>query len=201
MGIDDTERRVGWIAVGIEFLWGVYWFVELVRYHFSPGKVYASATNGLCPSGYTFHAHAAVKTHQCSAIWDPSYGWIETGIAIALVIALAYFVWRRKRAGIIVASFLGALSASGSILFIAFLGYGGWILYRAFLLQRYGDPSFMGSRRIKAVQAQERRQNRASASPRRSIPEKKSRDSVPDDTRAAPEASKRYTPKKPSGKQ
>ncbi len=207
MGIDTTERRVGFVAGAIALvLAGLFtphlykntWITETAK----PIK------GKTCAAPYDWNTVQKTCTHL--KLTHPS-DWLPQFILIAVMaIAIIVFTYLRKRVGVAFAGFFLGL-ALGSVGF-PFLILGGWLLLRALRLQRYGDPTFFGSSRAAREQAQAKRANRAVVprEPRtpaatRSRSRTRSRKGDSDTAAIAarpvtPEPSKRYTPKKPPRK-
>ena len=122
------------------------------------------------------------------SLWLPQFALI-----VVAGVAMLVFTLRAKRAGIAFCGlFIGlALGTIG----LPFLALGGWLIVRAFRLQKYGDATFAGSNKIARERAKAKREGRT-VTPRatRGSARGSSRNAVKLPT--GPEASKRYTPKK-----
>jgi hypothetical protein len=190
--IDDRERLVGFIFAGI----GVAMSLALLLVGLIHGTVTETATraphNGKCPSLAGFHIVSSSKT-SCSYELVLTKGDILFGSLLVFMLTgvLALFVYRRRRTGTVFASFIEGLAVVKYTYFwimpllgFAYVGQGGWLLLRAYRLQKYGAATRKGSREAVAARAS------GEAAP---APVAKAAEPV---ERRPAEASKRYTPKK-----
>lgn len=190
MGMDDTERKISIFGVVVAIL------VSLVPAYEWINKSALVTTQKVvkgkaCPA--TFHLNGQLCEHvlkNAQSHWAIQFLF---GFVVALIIL--FFALRRKRAGVACFSlFLGiGLGVSG----VVFVFLGGWLIVRAFRLQRYGDPTWAGSNKIAREMAKAKREGR---DPRPQTTPKSTGSSVskpaPTPGPAAPPApSKRYTPK------
>ena len=122
------------------------------------------------------------------SLWLP-----QLALILTFGVAMLVFTLRAKRAGIAFCGlFIGlALGTVG----LPFLALGGWLIVRAFRLQKYGDATFAGSNKVSRDRAKAKREGRA-MTPRatRGSGRGSSKNIVKVPTGPAP--SKRYTPKK-----
>ncbi len=133
-----------------------------------------------CPTNYHLVHNVCQYTHLTHPIdWLPQF--LEI---VILGAAVAFFAYRRKRAGVAAAALIMGLALG--VAGLPFLLLGGWLVVRAFRLQKYGDPSFTGSSKRAREMAQERKAARAKGArtPKGETP-----------SRDLPAPSKRYTPK------
>jgi hypothetical protein len=188
--MDDTERKISIFGVVVAIL------VSLVPAYEWINKSALVTTQKVvrgkaCPA--TFHLKGQLCEHvlkNAQSHWAIQFLF---GFVVALIIL--FFALRRKRAGVACFSlFLGiGLGVSG----VVFVFLGGWLIVRAFRLQRYGDPTWSGSNKIAREMAKAKREGR---DPRpQSTPKSTSASAskpAPTPGPAAPPApSKRYTPK------
>ena len=107
------------------------------------------------------------------------------------------FAYRRKRAGVVTCALLLGLSM-GTTGFI-FLLLGGWLVVRAFRLQKFGDATFKGSNARAREMAQAKKEGRVLESSGSSASDSSSKSgskSAKASTKpSTPAPSKRYTPK------
>jgi len=185
LGLNQLEQRVSWAAAAFAYLLATFTALLWVR---NQPTVTSAKTlaNGSCPRGFHFvHKVCQEVAYVSAGSWEFRFFFI-----MIVAVALTYFTWRKKRAG--VATFAIFLGLGNGVFFgPLFLLLGVWLVMRAFRLQKYGDASFKGANRAAREQSAERRANRRSGV--------KSRDSSSATTtsRAAPPTpSKRYTPKK-----
>lgn len=172
--------------MGIALLLAVVTAVEWARNVSTVTKVNPSKTN-TCPSGF----HLTNKI--CEEVTKSTAGAWEVRLLFIVVVALCilYFTVRRKRAGVACfAIFLGFGPVYGAGLLFVLLG--AWLIIRAYRLQKYGEAGFASSNRVAKERGQAKRAGRSAKTSSAS----ESKDAT-SRTIAAPEASKRYTPKKP----
>ncbi|HUY43888.1 MAG TPA: hypothetical protein VMU98_09010 [Acidimicrobiales bacterium] len=187
LGLNQLELRVSWAAAA--FAYALALFTALLWARNQPTVTSAKTlANGSCPSGSHFVQKVCQEvTYVSKGSWEFRFFFI-----LFAAVALTYFTWRKKRAG--VATFSIFLGLGNGVFFgPLFLLLGVWLIMRAFRLQKYGDASFKGANRAAREQSAERRANRRSGV--------KSRDksAATTSTRStSPTPSKRYTPKKQS---
>ena len=122
------------------------------------------------------------------SVWLPQFA-----VLVAFGVAMLIFTLRAKRAGIAFCGlFIGlALGTVG----LPFLALGGWLIVRAFRLQKYGNATFAGSNKVARERAKARREGRpVTARAARGSARGSSKNAANVPTGPAP--SKRYTPKK-----
>jgi hypothetical protein len=181
-GLDALERR--W-SLGI----GVLGLLLSAIFALAPIKTYVEQKpkNGLCAPGYALVGKMCQKNVLLHFASDPRFYLLLAG---ALVIM--FFTWRKRRVGIIVAALMIGLSLGNFGL--PFLALGGWLIIRAFRLQKYGNPTFVGSNQQSRLRAQERSANR-----KKGVSNSRGKKSDGDPSampaRPKPAPSKRYTPK------
>lgn len=188
LGLDNVERGVSLFAGAIAMILAAVEFPDLLHNrHIIQTTKYVKGQ--ACPTGYKH----VVTQCQKSVLVHPSY-WLPQFLLIVIFgLGIIVFSLLRKRVGVVTAGLVLwlALSTAG----LPFLFVAGWLIIRAFRLQKYGDASFSGSNRRAKEVAKERR---ASGTPARSRSRSKTAvtdgASVPGHT-APPTASKRYTPK------
>ncbi|HVA52401.1 MAG TPA: hypothetical protein VNF05_02690 [Acidimicrobiales bacterium] len=190
LGLDQLERRVSFIGVGAALLLAVVTAVEWAR-NVKTTTTVNPLKNNTCPSG--FHAATVSAKSVCQESVTSTAGAWEIRLLFIVVVALCilYFTVRRKRAGVACfAIFLGFGPVYGAGLLFVLLG--SWLILRAYRLQKYGEAGFASSNRVAKERGQAKREGRSA---------KNSSVASTKDTAAKtlskPEASKRYTPKKP----
>ena len=190
LGLDDLERKFSFAGAGVALLFVAFYIPERLVKNTSITTTATKLTSGKCPNGYDLVKSVCSKT----TIYHPSYWILSFAFIVVMGLAVGTFAYLRKRAGVIVASFMMGL-ASGIVgtAGIVFLALGAWLSVRAFRLSKYGDPTFKGSNIKARERALERRASRGASSPR--TRSKKSSTS-PVTTARTPAPSKRYTPKK-----
>lgn len=191
-GLQPVERKWGFILGVYAALLSLITSVpDVVSVHYVREKI---TTHGHSHYGY-------VSTQQSAEILF--------AVQMALVAGILISSYYRKRP-FLAFSLLIAAFASGSVLGIPLLILAGWLFMRSWRVQRYGSPNA----KVAAEAARERRSTRSQAgagstgflgslfgrrtpAPSSSAGTSTSSSSGP---RAVPEASKRYTPKKPKPK-
>jgi hypothetical protein len=195
LGLDPLERGLSLFGASIALVLAIVTAIEWARN--LPVITTTKHTVGkACPAAYpklvnTLCEHI-VKTTRTE--WEVKFLFI-----LIVALCILFFAIRRKRAGVACfAIFLGLGLGLGSGLVFFFLG--AWLIIRAYRLQKYGVATMLGSNRVAREMATARKEGRApnlepitgsSATPSKSS--SKSVTSKP----VTPEASKRYTPKKP----
>ncbi len=191
MGIDTTERKISFIGGGLALVLAAIFIPHLL--HNTTVIDTAKLTKlHQCPTGF----HLVNAVCQRSRIAHPSAYVLQFLLIIVFGVAMVLFTQRSKRSGVAVcALFLGlALGTFG----LPFLFLGGWLIIRAFRLQKYGDATFAGSNRRAREKAVARRAARTT--PTRSSAKGARRTTTRASSKGAvkpsgPVPSKRYTPK------
>jgi len=190
LGMDDTERKISLLAVVIAML------ISLVPAYEWINKSALITTQKVvkgkaCPA--TFHLKGQFCEHvlkNAQSHWAIQFLF---GFIIALIIL--FFALRRKRAAVACfALFLGiGLGVSGFV----FVFFGGWLIVRAFRLQRYGDATWSGSNKVAREMAKAKREGRdpTPKSTSKSTSTSASKPAPTPGPAAPPAPSKRYTPK------
>lgn len=203
LGLDPLERAIGLLgscfALVLAIVTAIGWKRNL------PSITTVTHTKGkTCPKAYPKLVHALcehiVKTTRTE--WEIKFFFI-----IIVALCILAFSLSRKRAGVATfAIFLGlGLGLSSGLVFFVM---GGWLIIRAYRLQKYGVPTMRGSNRVAREMATARKEGRApniepysgttQTTGATSAPGKSAKTAPSKST--APEASKRYTPKKPPRK-
>jgi hypothetical protein len=191
MGIDAIERKISFIGGGLALVLAAIFVPHLL--HNTTVIDTAKLTNlHQCPTGYKL----VNAVCQRSRIAHPSAYVLQFLLIVVFGAAMVLFTQRSKRSGVAVcALFLGlALGTFG----LPFLFLGGWLIIRAFRLQKYGDATFAGSNRRAREKAIARKAGRTA--PARSSTKGASRSTARRSSKGAvqpsgPAPSKRYTPK------
>lgn len=189
MGLDKFERQASFFLGAIAFVLAGAMSPHL----FKNTKVTDTAKPskaGTCAPHYHHVSNVLCSwTHYAT----PS-AYLPQFIEILVIgIAIIVFALRRKRAGVAVSALLLGL-ALGTV-GLPFVFLGGWLVIRAFRLQKYGDATFAGSSRRAREMGQERRAGRQSV-PRGQKRSKSTKSKSAVTAAAGPAPSKRYTPKK-----
>ena len=182
-GLDALERRWSFGIGGIGLmLASIFLFVTQYGYNTTDPQ------KGACPPGYDLVKKVCQQKYEL--VFQDYMGQFIMVLAGALFII--FFAWRKRRVGIIVAAFMMGLALSN--VGLPFLFLGGWLTIRAFRLQKYGTPTFIGSNQQSRLRAQERAANRKKGISN-SRGKKGAGDSSATPSRPQPAPSKRYTPK------
>ena len=196
MGLDQTERTISLVAAGVAFILAAFLIPHLIKNTYVTETASKAKTKPYCTT--PFHLAGSLCKHL--ELVHPSY-WLPQFLEIIVFgAAILAFALVRRRVGVVVAGLMSwlALSASAfSAVGLPFLFVAGWLMVRAFRLQKWGDPTFSGSNRTAREQAKTKRADRgvtprASKAPRGS---KATPEPVVARSAAPPAPSKRYTPK------
>ena len=188
LGLNQLEQRVSWAAAIFAYALAAFTALLWARNQPTVTKA-ATLTNGTCPKGFHFVSRTCEQiTHVSQGSWEFRFFFI-----MIVAVALSYFSWRQKRAG--VATFAIFLGLGNGVFFgPLYLLLGVWLIMRAFRLQKYGDASFKGANRAAREQAAERKVARGSRTKTKTTSGRSSSPSA--EGTKTPPASKRYTPKK-----
>ncbi len=186
--IDPLETKIGYLAAALAAIIGLIAFLPYVD---DPHK---SITQSLkragktCPSG--FKATIVKGVHDCTGpvVYSRSHWLIE--MLVVLFFAAFIFVAVRigRRSALAFATLIAGLAiegTTGSIIGLAFVVAGGWMILRAWRVQKYGSPTAKNA--AKGAAARPPRKKRGESADTSSTP-------------APPQANKRYTPKAPPPK-
>lgn len=180
--LDAREKKYGLIGAALAAVIALWQVVPYLSNPHNPVKL-PVGKNHSCTSGFTYHKAA----NACEAFYDRAHWGFE--LAVLLAFALAIFVTvrfgRRSAAGFAALMAGLAFEAEVGILGIPFIFGGGWLLMRAWRVQRYGSPT--------ATKSNPTGEKRAPAA-RAERPTRKSKGAEKTEKKG-PVASKRYTPK------
>jgi hypothetical protein len=131
------------------------------------------------------HPTRAVKVHGHTTQVPISESWILVYGAVLLFCAIGFIgVWKRKRTLVIFSIMISgfAITEFSAPIGFAFIVLGGWLLLRAYRLQRYGTANARGVARVAATRPPKQNRKAAAAAAKSTTPK-------------PPSANKRYTPK------
>jgi hypothetical protein len=153
----------------------------------------AATLAGIALPAYYLVANPLTKQHGKYVAVSPDAGLLGGVILVLCVIGFAA-LWKRKRT---LVSFSLFLLGFAFAVFIGLAGFlfiflGGWLMLRAWRINKYGTTDSKVIRREAAAQPRGRQRKEAARST--------SKTSSTPGTRKAPTASKRYTPKAPTRK-
>ena len=186
--MDRNEIRFGYLASAIALLFSL---LATVPFMFGPSQVTKTAkeVNGACPATYELVKGVCTQT----TIRQPSYYVLP--LILYLVLSLSIFVttrMKRRVATTFTTLLTGVAFTSISIAIGApLLIYGIWLFLRARRIQRFGTTDA----KIAAKLSAEQRVARKNGAPRPTARERAKNSKTAKPT--GPQASKRYTPKKP----
>jgi hypothetical protein len=203
--VDTLERRIGFLGAALAVVIGLVAFVPFIS---DPHKRFTGQIARIgkhCPPHFK-----AVAGNQCSGLLTASRShWIEELVVVILFAAfLAVATWYGRRSLVAFALLFGGLavvSTTGSILGIAYIGAGGWLMVRAYRVQKYGTTN---AKEVATIVADQRAERKAAgktsgssrSSSRTPTTSSKGKKSTPADGKPRPQANKRYTPKTPPRK-
>lgn len=177
--LDPKERKWGLIGAALAAVIALWQDVPYLSNPKTPVKL-PVGKNHSCTSGFVYSRAA----NACEAFYDRAHWGFE--LAVLLAFALAIFitvrVGRRSAVGFTALMAGLAFEAEVGILGIPFIFGGGWLLMRAWRVQRYGSPTGTKGNPTGERQAPPPRPERPTR--KKKEPERK-----------GPVASKRYTPK------
>jgi hypothetical protein len=186
MGLDQIERRVsyvgGAVALALAAKLSTHLFKNTIIQETTPLSKAKRCTAAALAKGYKLVSGTCEKP----LLTHPSYWVVQFLLIVVIAAAILIFTKLEKRVGVITAAILLglALGAAGFL----FLILGGWLVLRAFRLQRTGNPTFAGSGKIAREKSREKREGR--------VPSASKKKNAPAPALRAPAESKRYTPKK-----
>jgi hypothetical protein len=177
--LDPKERKWGLIGAALAAVIALWQDLPYVFNPKTPVKL-PVGKNHSCTSGFIYSKAA----NACEAIYDRTHWGFELAVlvAFALAIFVTVRIGRRSAAGFTALMAGLAFEAEVGILGIPFIFGGGWLLMRAWRVQRYGSPTG-----TKANPTGERK----APAPRAERPTRKKKEPE----RKGPVPSKRYTPK------
>lgn len=190
LGLDTVERRVSLFAAILALVFAIATAVQWAR-NLPQITTTPHVAGKRCPSSFKKHVGKLCEhvLYTTRSEWEVKFFFI-----LVVALCILYFTLRRKRAGVACfAIFLGLGLGIGTGLIFFFLG--AWLIIRAYRLQKYGVASIIASNKVAREQGTTKRESRG-ARPSRSD----RADSTVVAAKAAPSASKRYTPKKPPRK-
>lgn len=226
--VDPLERRIGYGGALLTVLIGLVEFIPYIR---DPSKRVAddfARVGKHCPKGWKYSL--VNGTHQCvgTTAFTRTH-WITELVILLFFGAFLAVATRYGRRSLVAFSMLFAglavTSISGSVLGVAYIGAGAWLMVRAYRVQKYGTTK---SKEVAAIAAEQRAERKAargtggatrpssrstssssrsstsssksSASTRPSASRSKSKKDPPTQGKPTPQANKRYTPKTPPRK-
>ena len=191
LNLDTLERKVGLIGSGLAALIALATQLPYVLKPSTPVNQSLAPLKGhICANkGFTYDK----ATSKCNGkLPYPLEHWV-TGLVLLLVFALALYVTvrigRRGPVGFTALMAGFAFETEVGILGLPFIAAGGWLLIRAWRVQKYGSPTATkvnptGEKRAPPPRAQRAPRSKKSKGPQRT----------------GPAPNKRYTPKSPSRK-
>ena len=213
--IDPLERRVGTIGVVIGV---VLVLAERARYLIKPSTPVSTSVARVgkhCPAHFTYQSVSGHMMCVGNVVYSRSH-WIEDTLVL-LLFPLAMYISLRlgKRAPLGFTALLTgfAFGTTFGVLGFPFLLGGGWLLLRAYRVQKFGSPTAKAA--IEGYTPKTRRQKQAEAAAASSAAKPGAKPGAPRTAsrrgkkdvakttptgRPVPEQNKRYTPKAPPKK-
>lgn len=189
LGLDNLERGISLFGASVALILALVTGIEWAR-NLPVITTVKHVTGKVCPAAYPKLVNTLCEhlDYTSRSQWEVKFFFI-----LLVALCLLYFSLRRKRAGVACfAVFLGLGLGIDSGLVFFFLG--AWLIVRAYRLQKYGTPSMLASNRVARDMAEARREGRTYSNDASTT----KTSSSPTPTKpTTPEASKRYTPKKP----
>jgi|SRR5271165_4752872 len=194
--VDPIERKIGYAAAALGVLVAV---LSTWQYVTNPKKTYkltVGAQGNHCPTGYA-RTPPTGHTFQCVTYGHHSEIYWLGLMLVMLVFSLAILVttWIGRRGAVGFASLMTGFVFTNQvgILGLPFLVFGGWLLLRAYRVQKYGTLDAKEAADAAAAKRAERRAGGTSSGG--SSSGKKGTTSASSTGSRKPEPSKRYTPK------
>jgi hypothetical protein len=189
LGLDNLERGISLFGASVGLVLALVTAIEWVR-NIPVINTVKHVKGKACPAPYKLVTSLCEqKVITSRSEWEVKFFFI-----LLVSLCILYFALRRKRAGVACfAVFLGLGLGIESGLVFFFLGV--WLIVRAYRLQKYGTPTMLGSNRVAKDMAVARKEGRTFKAESSSDPSSSSKSAPSKPT--SPEASKRYTPKKP----
>jgi len=187
--VDPLERKVGYLGAALIAIVGILAFVPFIDNPNKPVVHTEKRVGNSCPQFYTKIVVKGVNDCTANLVYSRGHWvlYLMVVVFFAVFVAVAVKIGRRSVVAFaLLMSGLAVEALTGSILGILFVGAGGWLVMRAFRVQRYGSPN------AKDVAAARGVGKGSSSTPARN---KKKSDALDDDTRKPPTSNKRYTPK------
>jgi hypothetical protein len=179
LSLEPLERKLGWFVSSLMVIMTIaaaFWTTSLQR---------VKTSHHRCHAGFTLVSQVCERYVRA----DPTTRLISASVVAAIALASFYFVYRRRRSGVIFASlfmFLTMNWATSSIYAgLVFLFFAAWLFIRRNNHVRYGTTS---------PTAEQRRAARAASASSRGAARRPANSA--ESTRRAPAPSKRYTPPK-----
>jgi hypothetical protein len=132
------------------------------------------------------HPTRLVKVHGHNTHVPISQSWLLVYGAVLLFNAFGFYgLWKRKRTLVVFSIMISgfAITEFSAPIGFAFIVLGGWLLLRAYRIQRFGTANAKGAAQVAATRPPRRERKAAAAAAAKPVVHK------------TPTASKRYTPK------
>ena len=203
--VDPLERKMGYLGAALVAIVALLAFLPYVN---NPNKTVSQTSDllkGSCKSyGPSFKDTVVSGVHKCVGEVVYSRGHWVIEMLIVLFFAVGLFVATRvgRRSAVAFAALFAGLAVegtTGSIIGIIFVFGGGWLLMRAWRVQRYGTTNAKEVRAIATERAKERRGAKSgpAAGGRWGRRAAAGSGASSASARRAPSPNKRYTPKTP----
>ncbi len=204
--VDARERKMGYLGSALAAILALLAFVPYVSDPSKPISQTVSRIGKSCPAGFRYVA----SSRNCvgNVVYSRGHWVLELVIVLFFAVALAVATRIGRRSAVAFAALFAGLAieaTTGSIIGILFVFGGGWLLMRAWRVQRYGSPDARAARAAAAERSGGRgaRGTSGDGSARRGglFGRRSTQQEVAAAARKPPAANKRYTPRaKPKGK-
>jgi len=203
--VDARERKMGYLGSALAAILALLAFAPYVSDPSKPISQTVSRIGKSCPAHFRYVA----SSHTCvgNVVYPRGHWVLELIIVLFFAVALAFATRIGRRSAVAFAALFAGLAieaTTGSIIGILFVFGGGWLLMRAWRVQRYGSPDARAARAAAAERSGSRgaRDAPGDASPRRGLFGRRStHQEAATAARKPPAANKRYTPRaQPKGK-
>jgi len=210
--IDDRERKFSYIAAALGALLVIVWFFPYLADPKKRDVTTASPVGHGCPAHYVKKPTSG-HAFQCLAYTSHTrFGWIAIMLVVLifpLAIWITAMIGRRALLGFTTLMTGFAIESTlpgANLLGLPFLFLGGWLLVRAWRVQRYGT---VNAKEAAEVSSARRAEKKAGGTPAKSgsavsakspVKDSKGASSSGTASKSKVDPSKRYTPKAPPKK-
>jgi hypothetical protein len=190
--LDPKEARIAWIGAAAAVLLDMAFVLPYLISKIKVNDPTVKPSHGACPAKFTY-AHSGGKA-ICEVVYPSSHYVLALVLPLVFAAAIVVTLRFRRRPPTAFALVMTGLALGQIYLLLPFALAGGWMLLRAYRVQKYGAPNAKTvrpgwtpppPRQGRAAQSRGRRPSSGAAGATKSA------------TRKAPTANKRYTPRTP----